>query len=264
MGSSNDLLLYQGGTHYDGGDGEDTFYADFSATSQPLSWDADASSFTPVDGITVLDIERFLLSSGSGDDLFRATQNGLSHHIETGAGHDFIELGAGNDYVSAGDGNDTISTGDGSDTIDAGAGNDVIDPGAGSAWVEGGAGHDRLTLDLSEWPPYGMTLYYLGDGQGNFGGGYLHYLTSFEQLRDALLGVSEFRIYEGYQGQSVQYRNVEVVDLTMGSSNDLLLYQGGTHYDGGDGEDTFYADFSAATADMPGITTPARRRASTA
>ncbi|RDE50397.1 MAG: hypothetical protein DVS81_11270 [Candidatus Accumulibacter meliphilus] len=124
-GAGDDLLVYQGGTRYDGGEGNDTFYADFSGTAQAVNWDVDAQSFSKVDGVTVANIERLLLASGSGNDLFRAKLGDLSHHIESGGGNDMIELGAGDDYVDAGAGNDTLDGGAGIDTMIGGDGNDA-------------------------------------------------------------------------------------------------------------------------------------------
>ena len=146
-GSGNDLLFYQGGSKYDGGAGIDTFYADFSGTAQVVNWNADTNSFTPVDGVTVTNMERFLLSTGSGNDIIKAMNGGLSHHVETGAGNDTLNLGAGNDEVLAGDGNDTINTGGGYDNITGGIGNDTINGGERADTMIGGDGNDIYFVD---------------------------------------------------------------------------------------------------------------------
>ena len=244
-GAGNDLLVYQDGTHYDGGAGTDAFYADFSGTTQALNWNADTNSFTPVDGVTVANIERFLLISDSGDDVIKATQGGQWHHVETGAGKDKVLLGAGDDYIDTGEGDDTIVAGDGSDTVYAGSGDDEINLGMGyQESVDGGTGRDTLTFDKSD--QY-FQAFYIETAQG--GGGYTA-SSSFEQLRQGLEGAVSFRIYTttaGSGGCNLSYRNIEAVNWTAGAGNDLLVYQGGTHYDGGAGTDAFYADFSGTT-----------------
>ena len=107
--------------------------------------------------------------------------------------------------------------------------------------VDGGTGRDTLTFDKSD--QY-FQAFYIETAQG--WGGYTA-SSSFEQLRQGLEGAVSFRIYTttaGGGGCNLSYRNIEAVNWTAGAGNDLLVYQGGTHYDGGAGTDAFYADFS--------------------
>ena len=163
----------------------------------------------------------------SGDDTLVGT-----------SGDDSISGLAGNDSISGLAGNDTLLGGDGNDTLDGGAGDDVMDAGRGAVSVDGGAGQDTLTLDLSDAPngPY----YRMAYGDGYFSGLY-DWAVSFDTLRSALIGATEFQIVNGV---TVLYRNVEAVNLSFGVGNDLLFYQNGSAYHGGAGTDTFYADWS--------------------
>ncbi|WP_394754019.1 calcium-binding protein [Crenothrix sp.] len=202
-----------------------------------------------------------ILGTPEADLLFG---NGQDNTIKGFAGDDFISGGAGNDTIMAGDGNDSVYSGDGDDNVDggesnntintgygndvivagdgydivnSGSGNDSIDVGRGWANVDGGAGVDTLTFDLSNADAPHSLFYTIG-GNGYAAG------DSYEQLHQALVGATAFGVY-GYF--NVQYHNVEAVNWTAGLGNDLLIYQGGSHYDGGTGNDTFYADFSGTT-----------------
>jgi Ca2+-binding RTX toxin-like protein len=233
----DDLILYHGGTHYDGGAGNDTFYADFSGTAASLHWDADANSINPVDGITVANMERFLLASGSGDDVFRATQSGFSHHIESGAGNDRIELGTGSDYVDAGSGDDTVRLG------------------ALQTWsyeiADGGTGDDALALDLSaldRWHRLSVTDSTSGNAYWAEAG------SSWETVRGLAAAVADAGGWDlyvpNYSVATASVRHLEHIDIVGSAYDDLILYHGGTHYDGGAGNDTFYADFSGTAASL--------------
>ena len=70
-GSGGDLVVYQDGTSYLGGGGTDTFYADWSATTQAILWDnaPTAAAITLANGVTVGGFERLLLTTGSGNDV---------------------------------------------------------------------------------------------------------------------------------------------------------------------------------------------------
>ena len=78
-GSGGDLVVYQDGTSYLGGGGTDTFYADWSATTQAILWDnaPTAAAITLANGVTVGGFERLLLTTGSGNDIVKNTFGGL-------------------------------------------------------------------------------------------------------------------------------------------------------------------------------------------
>lgn len=236
-GAGNDLLIYQGGTHYDGGADYDTLYADFSATTQALNWNADAGSFTPVNGVTVANIERFLVSSGSGDDLFRATQSGMSHHVDTGAGNDTVEFGAGDDYVASGAGNDSINAGAGTDTVDGGAGIDTADysNASGSVTVS-------LTTNTSSGADGADTLISIENvrGSATFG--------------DTLIGNVGDNLLDGLGGDDVLDGGAGNDTLLGGAGNDLIGYGGTATISGGSGTDTVALSVTAVEAGNAPVT----------
>jgi len=106
----------------DGGGGlSDTLYATFS--NRAVVFEVDAAGNGGADtGLTVLNIERFWLNTGSFDDIVR-TGSGYDT-VQTGAGNDLIEGHGGNDDLRAGEGNDRLDGGDGDDTLYGGAGAD--------------------------------------------------------------------------------------------------------------------------------------------
>ena len=93
-GSGGDLVVYQDGTSYLGGGGTDTFYADWSATTQAILWDnaPTAAAITLANGVTVGGFERLLLTTGSGNDIVKNTQVAVSDWIDTRGGNDVIAL----------------------------------------------------------------------------------------------------------------------------------------------------------------------------
>jgi Ca2+-binding RTX toxin-like protein len=106
-----DLLIVQGmGTTYDGGDGLDTLYADWSATTNGITWVNDPTGNAQVvNGVTIKNAERMLITTGSGNDKIdnSYTGNNTNDYIDTGAGNDTINGGAGNDTLTGGSGADT-------------------------------------------------------------------------------------------------------------------------------------------------------------
>jgi Ca2+-binding RTX toxin-like protein len=63
--------------------------------------------------VTLTGVERFIISTGSGNDSI-ATLGG-NDEIRTGAGTDTLNAGAGNDYLDGGSGADSMTGGDGDD-----------------------------------------------------------------------------------------------------------------------------------------------------
>ncbi|MAY88121.1 MAG: hypothetical protein CML02_15580 [Pseudooceanicola sp.] len=133
----DDLLLYLGGTYYDGGEragDNDIFMADFNETKTGIALQITDDGMTQVigDGITVKGIDsayirgsqaRDVLIGGSFDDWFHGYK-----------GNDTISVGAGKDTAHGGDGDDRliwdVSLGlgatDGEDTITGGNGIDTL------------------------------------------------------------------------------------------------------------------------------------------
>jgi Ca2+-binding RTX toxin-like protein len=271
--SGHDTVVFtEGNDIIDGGSGVDTLrvYLAFANQAVILNNFPDATSLLLIDGVqagAISNVERLLITTGSGDDVIRNTgASGPGDDIDSGGGNDTIELGAGDDYVDAGAGNDTVELGAGNDYVDGGAGDDTIKTGAGSdevyggsgddvidagrgdgAFIDGGGGFDTLSFDLGD--QFGPLWLEVGLAEGGFQfffGSYARFewYAWFESLRTALAGATWFAVHDDYGHANVGYRNVEAVNWTAGAGDDLIVFQGGTRYDGGGGNDTFYADFS--------------------
>jgi methionine-rich copper-binding protein CopC len=119
-GAFSDFLVYQSDTsQYKGAGGFDTFYADFSAWTEAVTWvngknattsglsDEVMTTLGATRQVAVSGMETLLLLTGSADDTI--TQN-------VTATNDEFRLGAGNDKVFGNSGNDTIDGGAGDDT----------------------------------------------------------------------------------------------------------------------------------------------------
>ncbi|MFZ2725657.1 MAG: hypothetical protein WAX77_05370 [Methylococcaceae bacterium] len=207
----NDLLIYQNGTRYYGGEGTDTFFANWSKVSTAIVWANNPNLVQVVNGVSVNGLEKLLISTGSANDMLD------------------------NSYVNTS--NDEFYTNAGNDTITASLGNDTID---------GGLGTDKLIInqDLST-SVFGASLYYVINDTSLMGA----YNDNYNSINTTLAGVStSYNIYFGSLGNSI-VTGVEhyQVDLTGTNSDDLLIYQNGTHYYGGDGTDSFFANWSAVS-----------------
>ena len=172
-----------------------------------------------------------------------------SDYIDTGAGNDVIETVSGSDIIYAGSGNDQIVVSNGnSDFIDAGSGDDAITIGSVTAYAnlsaDGGTGFDKVDANFSTFDGryYGGVCWRLDSADTIFRVG-----TSFAELNDALAnGQEKLSLTQWYSYFNIS--NVEQYSLTATNGNDLLLYSGGSRYAGGEGTDTFYADWSDSTA----------------
>ena len=227
----NDLLIYMGGKRYLGRDGTDTFYADWSATTNAITWNNDPTVAVTLEDANIAGMERLLIKTGSGDDTIRNTKF---------ATDDYLDTGSGNDTVEAGRGNDTILTGDGNDTIEEG----VL---AIYEWdvVDGGAGIDTLSVDFS-----GANNSILVWGYNNNVPDGVTFNSSVSAIQTVLAKVADsgtLFLYAYRFGGGGEFHNIEHYDVTATNYNDLLIYMGGKRYLGGDGTDTFYADWSATT-----------------
>jgi len=268
-GTGNDDFSGTGPISVSGGGGDDRATIDDSSAVGPV----DVETLSGIGGVSVWDIEHLFLTTGSGDDSVAFTDPTYDtlwggNSWDGGAGNDTavvyssddtadIKAGfsgsqylvqryigghwvtaltltnveifnitgsSGNDVLTGGNGNDNFDGGTGKNTISGGGGNDTItDSGAGST-IDGGTGNNRLTLDRSvstsaitlTWGPASSTATTLSDG------------TTF--------------------------KNVELVNLTTGSGNDTVTFNGlgqtGSHYwEAGGG-------FNTAVVNMSGTTNP--------
>ena len=122
------VVLHGNGTQYHGGDGEDAFFADWSAASSAVTWINQPDSTQTVQGAQLSGFERLLISTGSGDDLIDNSANATSDYLATGVGNDTLNGGAGADSMIGGNGNDTywVSAGDDVITEQSGGGTDTV------------------------------------------------------------------------------------------------------------------------------------------
>lgn len=111
-GVSNDLILSRGTGTVNGGAGTDTLYADWSAATGAIVWDNLASATAQtVNGVTISNIERLQIETGSGHDAITNTRVSTDDYINTGAGNDTITLastGTEFDDIWGGTGTDTL------------------------------------------------------------------------------------------------------------------------------------------------------------
>ena len=106
------MLIVQGNGDYDGKGGNDAIYVDWSsATSAITINNSDLVTVQDFNGSTVINIERWLVKTGSGDDVISTANYNYNDEIDSGAGNDTISTaGAGyDDGAHAGSGNDTIA-----------------------------------------------------------------------------------------------------------------------------------------------------------
>ena len=232
--SSDDLIFSLGnGTVYSGGGGTDTFYADWSQTTEDITWVNDGSAVT-VNGAKVSGMERLLITTGSGNDLIDNKKWGdRGDDISTGAGHDTIS------FFSPG-------TADGlRDSIHAGAGDDLITGVGYSAYIDGGQGNDTVQINYvntslysnSSWSVAGITL---------------TASNSSSEIKYALQKYSSPSASYSISSDDFYLTGIENLSIKdAGRGNDLVFALGnGTVYGGGEGTDTFYADWSQTTEDI--------------
>ena len=127
-GANADFLVYQNGTQYEGKGGVDTFFADLSSWTEPVTWingknatnsglsDEAVNTLGTTHQVKVSGMERLLLLTGSGNDTIVQQVTGTNDEFRLGAGNDYANAGSGNDMLTGGAGNDILEGGDGNDT----------------------------------------------------------------------------------------------------------------------------------------------------
>jgi hypothetical protein len=187
VADSADLLFVRGTGKYDAKGGDDTLYADLSAMTTAVLFDADSDQTYSYLGNEFTNFERYLISAGSGDDVIDTASFSYddwlnlgsgTHQVYSGGGSDYVSMsGDGNNQVHAGTGNDTVLSGSGIDVIEVGTGNDSVVAGAGndviSVVVDGtdsvsaGADWDYLLVDASAFSHFSLSMVWSGtDAQG--------------------------------------------------------------------------------------------------
>jgi Ca2+-binding RTX toxin-like protein len=193
-----------------------------------------ASIATPVRHVVIQDDDTTTFS-GSGliigtvlDDTITGAQS--ADELLGGPGDDVIDAGFGSDVVRAGAGDDTIKeTGRPSDS-------DTID---------GGDGTDTLNLDFRAMSA-GYYDVRVADGSVPS----LFVMDGYGRIRDTVAAAISFTV-RGGSASSVTYDQIERVNYSSSATGStLVIYQGGVAYKAGSGQDTFFADWSDASASI--------------
>ncbi len=246
-GAGNDLAIYMGGTRYEGGGGIDTFAADFQRTER---------YFGDRGGLNIV------LDRAGIDGLFGTTTiDGFERLVVSGTTTKDVLMGGGlNDYLEGNDGDDILSGGTdtAADTIYGGSGNDLIFwSNSGADRLRGGNGIDRLEISTNGAELHGLIYRFTSFTTGQVLAGSEIYYWAYDPaslLLDAL-NYSKTTSF-GYSmdisfglGIYASTHQIEVSNIRgSGARDDLMIYQGGTHYVGGEAvfdQDTFVADLSA-------------------
>lgn len=151
-----------------------------------------------IDGLGGNDI----ISGLAGDDSLIGGQG--NDQLNGAAGDDTLFGTPGNDTIDGLGGNDQIFGLGGNDSLDGNLGNDTIDPGLGIDTVNGGDGNDLLVVDYSS-----LTTDISSTNSGNSG------------------TISTV-------GNSINYSNIERMNLSGGSGNDTIF--------GTSGNDTIFGN----------------------
>ncbi|MES2942672.1 MAG: DUF4347 domain-containing protein [Pseudomonadota bacterium] len=110
---------------FDGGDGEDTFYADWSSASTDISLDNLSTGTSSANGYSLSNVERLVISTGAGNDHLGNADHDTDDYLDGGAGGDTFLGGAGRDTLIGGTGSDSLDGGVDTDEMTGGDGSDV-------------------------------------------------------------------------------------------------------------------------------------------
>jgi len=234
----NDLLIYENGASYVGGEvagDRDTFAADFSGQATGITLvlkDDDTTGQRLENGVLIAGIDRAVVRAGTGGDVL--TGASLDDYFHGGGGSDRLWGAGGNDELHGGDGNDVIYwTSDGFDT------------------VTGGADDDRLIIGAA-----GGGLAYNFIGSGSLSASASADTFHIANALDFINTVTSISIQTGGSGSVLVDDSVEFIDVVGSDTyDDLVVYRGGLLYWGGEagsGSDTdiFVANLSDRTEDL--------------
>ena len=229
----DDLILFNGGIYYDGGDRDgdaDVFVANLFNESADFEIRARSGNDRIDDDQVYSDIGNGTVI-GNFERLF----------LELGNGEDFIVGGEFNDVINGRGGNDTIAGGLGDDNINGGLGNDLLLYSGGNDTIDGNSGIDTLEMGAIAGG-YQRVLGFSGSFTVEFSFNILDLATSadvqneFGQLYSTITSTN--RIISGdLGGEFLEYSRIEKIVISAEDTDDLLLSgeMGGTlSGDGGD------------------------------
>ena len=264
-----DLIFLKGVGSYDGKGGDDTLYADLSTATTAVVFNASSDQTYNYLGSTFKDFERFLITTGSGDDVINTTAFNFDDWLSLGDGKNWAATGGGNDKVTSGGDDDTIDVAQGNDVVDSGAGNDIVKLIVdGNDIVRGGADTDRLTIDASRFVNSHVT--------GVYGRIWWEGLNAQGQSLVAVDAGSNYETVKSYVDGAFSYQmnmygsfydppwntgfvpraatvtitgieQFDVIASELTNDADLIFLKGVGSYDGKGGDDTLYADLSASS-----------------
>ncbi|MFN3944118.1 MAG: hypothetical protein ACK4K7_04225 [Allosphingosinicella sp.] len=231
-GAGNDSILSvsQARDVVDGGAGDDTLTVDYSGETAAITTvigdDGERTFGNGTDSsVTFVDVERIVISTGSGDDV-----------IVTGGGDDEIRAGGGDDVIEGGAGNDLLDGGTGADTMRGGAGDDVYIVDAEGDVVEENAGEGTDEVRTS------LAAYTLTANVEN--------LTGTVDTGQTLAGNDLDNVITGGGGDDLLF-GADGDDLLIGDAGDDVL-DGGAGADvmrGGTGNDVYIVDAAGDTVE---------------
>jgi Ca2+-binding RTX toxin-like protein len=243
------------GSLFYAGAGTDTLSADFSQSA--ADWNllpGNPSLIGQFANYSLSDVERFIVSTGSGADALRGGSG--DDILSAGAGNDYLEGGSGTNLLNGGAGDDGFGVRGGVDTIDGGAGIDTVHVTAVGAatvnWstlVSGsfngstfqnvekytltGDGFESLTVQLTGPLTAGGAIH-----GGTYG---LDRMVADFTGSNVSVDLGFYELQSG--GRSLYIDGIEQFIVTGGSGNDSLIGRAGADtLNGGAGNDYLRGD----------------------
>jgi Ca2+-binding RTX toxin-like protein len=258
----SDFTIYNNAiVAFNGGGGTDYFHGDFSTSTANISFTlnetANATSTFTNQGTTLTNVERVDLTTGSGND-----------SLTGGSMADTLRAGAGTNSVN-GRGGDDIIYSSGVDTVNGGADNDTwygdyssrttalnVTESAGAYTLSNGGSVTNVE-NLNLTTGSGNDSFQISSS-GSFDGGSgtdsmtINWSASTGYYQNGSWNGSGSSAYDYGNGYNVNGYNIEALTVLFGSGDsDFSVYNNGViAFNGGAGNDRFYGDFSASTANI--------------
>ena len=249
----SDLIVYQGGATYDGGEGyedADVFLADFTGQALGIDLVLSEDRSEPIvmrNGVSVANMERLLVRGTDGADTLGG--GALEDRLYGGKGDDTLLDSNGNDQLHGEEGRDTFLWNDNDDAlytydiIDGGAGIDTLVLGSGDQGGGLGVGYNRHP-DYSTFEAAGLGVSQLKMAD---------FISAIDPLgpSSAAFNAPSREVEFGTRDNRVYVSNVERVNVSGSDAyDDTVVFMNGSTYWGGerDGDhDIFIANLSSRT-----------------